>query len=184
MSTTRLSSARREADATVADLTEEELALVGRLGITNRELVELREVFRLVDKDGGGTISKDELELLMQTLGIQASKAELETMVNEISTKDEIDFEEFAVAMSRKVSTSRSYEELIAAFREYDDGGPAHLTGRVSYQSLVSILSEMTESDKPMQREEVEELLAEVAPHALEDGFLDYNKYLGLLFST
>jgi hypothetical protein len=43
-------------------------------GLTDDEIQELREIFNLVDLDGGGTISKDELAQLMINMGIEASK--------------------------------------------------------------------------------------------------------------
>jgi calmodulin len=43
-------------------------------GLSPTEFRELQEIFSLVDKDGGGTISKDELELLMRTLGLRPTE--------------------------------------------------------------------------------------------------------------
>ena len=45
--------------------------------LTPEELAEFREIFNLVDKDGGGTISKEELGELMETLGIDATPEEI-----------------------------------------------------------------------------------------------------------
>ena len=42
--------------------------------LSESELQELREIFSLVDKDGGGTISKEELGILMATLGLKTTK--------------------------------------------------------------------------------------------------------------
>ena len=42
------------------------------------------QIFNLVDKDGGGTISKEELGELMETLGINASQEEIDQMIAEI----------------------------------------------------------------------------------------------------
>lgn len=42
-------------------------------GLTSDEIAELREIFNLVDKDHGGTISKTELAELLMTLGIKAT---------------------------------------------------------------------------------------------------------------
>ena len=54
---------------------------------------ELLEIFRLVDLDHGGTISAEELGQLMSTLGIRATKVELDTMLSEIGIDgEEIDF--------------------------------------------------------------------------------------------
>ena len=52
--------------------------------LTPEELAEFREIFNLVDKDGGGTISKEELGELMETLGIDATPEEIDLMIAEI----------------------------------------------------------------------------------------------------
>jgi calmodulin len=48
------------------------------------EIAEFREIFNLVDKDGGGCITKVELGELMDTLGIDADPEEIEHMIAEI----------------------------------------------------------------------------------------------------
>ncbi|KAI9221416.1 Endonuclease/exonuclease/phosphatase [Blastocladiella britannica] len=151
--------------------------LCAKLGIAPREFLELTEVFRLVDKDGGGTISKDELELLMQTLGIRASKAELEVMVNEIvqdPSKEEIDLESFITAMSRKVTDSFSYNSLQDAFRHFDDGGYTSPLGRIKTATLFTIMESMGNPERHLKHEDVEDLLSSVAPQVLDSGYLDY----------
>lgn len=52
--------------------------------LSPEEIGEFREIFSLVDKDGGGSISKVELAELMDTLGIEATPEEIETMIAEI----------------------------------------------------------------------------------------------------
>ena len=44
--------------------------------LTDEELAEFREIFNLVDLDKGGTISKDELKQLMNTLGLKPSQVQ------------------------------------------------------------------------------------------------------------
>ena len=63
--------------------------------LTDEELAEFREIFNLVDLDKGGTISKDELKQLMNTLGLKPSQEELNAMVDEIDAdgNGEIDFD-------------------------------------------------------------------------------------------
>lgn len=41
--------------------------------LSEDEITEFREIFNLVDRDGGGSISKKELADLLDTLGINAS---------------------------------------------------------------------------------------------------------------
>jgi hypothetical protein len=45
-----------------------------KYGLKLSELRELREIFSLVDRDGGGTISPEELKALMQTLGLKSNQ--------------------------------------------------------------------------------------------------------------
>ena len=42
--------------------------------VNEKERRELQEIFDLVDRDKGGTISPDELYQLMKTIGIPATK--------------------------------------------------------------------------------------------------------------
>ena len=46
---------------------------MAQIPLTAEEEKEFREVFNLVDKDRGGTISRDELAQLMRTLSIEAT---------------------------------------------------------------------------------------------------------------
>ncbi len=52
--------------------------------LSPEEIAEFREIFNLVDRDGGGTISKIELADLMDTLGLDVNPEEIEHMINEI----------------------------------------------------------------------------------------------------
>ena len=43
-------------------------------GVSEQEVAEFREIFNLVDRDGGGTIDVKELEQLMDLVGVNASE--------------------------------------------------------------------------------------------------------------
>ena len=79
---------------------------------------EMKEIFSLVDKDGGGTISTEELEELLEIIGIKASKDDMEVMVEQMDADNsgEIDFEEFAEVMTRRVECGYSCDEIKKAF--------------------------------------------------------------------
>ena len=53
--------------------------------LTEEEISEFREIFNLVDKDGGGSITGEELGELMDTLGIEASPEEIDAMIREVN---------------------------------------------------------------------------------------------------
>jgi len=99
--------------------------------LSDDELAEFREIFNLVDRDGGGTITKEELGELMDTLGIDATPEEIDLMINEIDTDNngEIDFEEFVAVMSRKVNATYSSEQVKNAFKVFEgtSGTPGYV---------------------------------------------------------
>ena len=53
--------------------------------LSPEEVAEFQEIFNLVDRDGGGSITKEELGELMDTLGIDASPEEVDLMIREVS---------------------------------------------------------------------------------------------------
>ncbi|KAF2161508.1 hypothetical protein M409DRAFT_28235 [Zasmidium cellare ATCC 36951] len=65
---------------------------------------ELRDAFRVFDRDGSGTISTDELKKVMVALGEDLSDAEIEQMMQEadVDRSGTVDFEEFAKLMKGK----------------------------------------------------------------------------------
>lgn len=66
---------------------------------------ELREAFRIFDKDGSGTINADELRQVMKALGEDLSSTEIDEMIKEADKNGDgsIDCE----------SDSRLYDRLV-----------------------------------------------------------------------
>ena len=52
--------------------------------MSEADLQEFREIFNLVDSDGSGAISVDELSQLIQAVGMKLSDQELQEMVQEL----------------------------------------------------------------------------------------------------
>ena len=105
--------------------------------LSKEEIAEFREIFNLVDKDGGGTITKEELADLMDTLRIPSKLDEIELMISEID-KDKsgsIDFEEFVMVMSRKVNTNYTADQIKRSFKLFEN--PAGPSGYIKVESLV-----------------------------------------------
>ena len=69
-------------DAEHAD--ESGAAQVVMKDLSKEEVAELREIFNLVDEDRGGSISKEELQHLMATVGIHTTQQEIDKIVAEI----------------------------------------------------------------------------------------------------
>ena len=78
--------------------------------LTEEELAEFQEIFNLVDLDKGGTISKDELKQLMNTLGLKPSQA---------STAHSPSARRTATVLTRRAAP-RAQEELNQMVAEID----------------------------------------------------------------
>ena len=110
---------------------------MAKSGLSQSELSEFREIFNLVDKDQGGSISSMELAELMSTLGINASTEEISAMVAEIDTdgNGDVDFDEFVAVMSRKVNADYTNKDIKRAFRTFALGQPSGYVNRFGERS-------------------------------------------------
>lgn len=54
--------------------------------LSKKQLSELKEAFRVFDKNNDGSISADELGAVMKSLGQNPTSAELKDMINELDT--------------------------------------------------------------------------------------------------
>jgi calmodulin len=144
-----------------------------RAGLTEDELAEFREIFNLVDRDKGGSISKSELKQLMNTLGLRPSQEELNAMVDEIDSdgSGEIDFDEFVVVMSRKVQTSYTPDQVKAAFKVFEKDAPP---GFVRMEAMEHALT--TYGADKLAMGDARELLAQIEPD--ENGLINYVEFV------
>ena len=71
--------------------------------LTEDQIAEFAEAFRLHDKDGDGSITHKELGTAMRSLGQNPTDAELQDMINEVDSDSNgcIDFPEFLTMMAR-----------------------------------------------------------------------------------
>ncbi|CAL0308068.1 unnamed protein product [Lupinus luteus] len=82
-------------------------------GVDSDEVLEnLKDAFTVFDMDGNGTITADELNNVMRSLGEECSHAECRRMIAGVDSNGDgmIDFEEFRVMMmmgSRHDTTDR-----------------------------------------------------------------------------
>ncbi|XP_025963900.1 calcium-binding protein 7 isoform X1 [Dromaius novaehollandiae] len=76
--------------------------------IPEDELEEIREAFKVFDRDGNGFISKQELGTAMRSLGYMPNEVELEVIIQRLDMDGDgqVDFEEFVTLLGPKLSTS------------------------------------------------------------------------------
>uniref|UniRef100_A0A8B9FB43 EF-hand domain-containing protein n=1 Tax=Amazona collaria TaxID=241587 RepID=A0A8B9FB43_9PSIT len=82
--------------------------VVGAAGPIPAPSAEIREAFKVFDRDGNGFISKQELGTAMRSLGYMPNEVELEVIIQRLDMDGDgqVDFEEFVTLLGPKLSTS------------------------------------------------------------------------------
>ncbi|XP_048505842.1 neo-calmodulin isoform X2 [Athalia rosae] len=149
--------------------------------ITKAQMKEFREAFRLFDKDGDGSITKEELGRVMRSLGQFARAEELQTMLQEIDIDGDgnVSFEEFVEIVSNMGGTSaeaatedQEEKELRDAFRVFDK----HNRGYITASDLRAVLQCLGED---LSEEEIEDMIKEVDVDG--DGRIDFYEFVHAL---
>lgn len=86
------------------------------IGITDEELEQYRTSFDLYDIDKGGTISMDELQIVMKSLGASEDEIQNIMKVADINGDGEIDMDEY---MDLLVSRNKQLKAILLTFQVY-----------------------------------------------------------------
>mmetsp|Transcript_22741 Transcript_22741/g.31701 ORF Transcript_22741/g.31701 Transcript_22741/m.31701 type:complete len:163 (+) Transcript_22741:101-589(+) len=144
--------------------------------LTRVQVKEFKEAFQIFDKDGGGSITVEELGEVMKSLGQNPSNAELEAMVREIDAdgNGEIDFPEFLTMMLRKMNEGNPEKELMDVFMLFDKDG----SGTISSDELRAAMKVIGEK---LTDEEIEDAIK--LADASGDGEVDYDEFITFVLS-
>mmetsp|Transcript_1057 Transcript_1057/g.1381 ORF Transcript_1057/g.1381 Transcript_1057/m.1381 type:complete len:171 (-) Transcript_1057:220-732(-) len=145
--------------------------------LTEEQKQEIREAFDLFDTDGSGTIDAKELKVAMRALGFEPKKEEIKKMISDIDKDGSgtIDFQEFLEMMTAKMSEKDSREEILKAFRLFDDDE----TGKISFRNLKRVAKELGEN---MTDEELQEMIDEADRDG--DGEINEEEFLRIMKKT
>ena len=125
----------------------------------------------MIDRDGDGKITVEELGVVMKAMGQEPTKRELQDMVNVIDADGNgtIDFPEFLMMMSRKKNEMDSEEEMQKAFKVIDKDG----NGFISADELQFMMDNLGEK---LTDEEIREMIHEADTDG--DGLVNYEGIL------
>ncbi len=113
-------------------------------GLTEDEILEIKEAFDLFDTDGGGSIDPKELKAAMVSLGFEAKNQTIYQMISDLDADGSgaIDFAEFLNMMTARMSDKDTREDIEKVFRLFDD----EKTGRISIKNLRRVAQELGET--------------------------------------
>ena len=123
--------AKRKANAMKVDLTEEQKA-------------DIKEAFSLFDTQASGVIDSKDLKVAMRALGFEPRKEEIKKMVAEVDkdSTGKLTLESFMLLMANKMSEKDTKEEIIKAFKLFDDDD----TGNITFANLKRVAKELGEN--------------------------------------
>lgn len=142
--------------------------------LTQAQLKELRDTFSLFDKNHDGVITFDELEGVVDSLRLQLTKEEVETMMTDADRNGDgcIEFSEFVLLMAPTLETSDASLELREAFDVFDKDGSGKITARELKQAM-RIMGD------PVTDEEAIDLIKEADWDG--DGMISYEEFVGMM---
>ncbi|KAM9850292.1 uncharacterized protein cetn4 [Aulostomus maculatus] len=145
--------------------------------LTAEQKQEIKEAFDLFDADGTGTIDVKELKVAMRALGFEPKKEEIKKMIAEHDKESSgtIDLNDFLSMMTLKMSEKDSKEEILKAFRLFDDDG----TGKISFKNLKRVAEELGEN---LTDEELQEMIDEADQDG--DGEVSEQEFLRIMKKT
>lgn len=142
--------------------------------MTQKESQELEDAFNMLDKDGSGTLSKDELiEGYRMIYGDNFNEAEVDALINMADENDDgvISYSEWLMtAMNRqKILTN---EKLEAAFQGFD----VDKSNTVSFQEIQNFLFGTKHINEDLLREIISKVDAD------KDGDITFDQFKTLMF--
>ncbi|XP_043825480.1 centrin-4-like [Dromiciops gliroides] len=148
-----------------------------KVELTEEQKQEIKEAFDLFDVDGSGSIDVKELKIAMRALGFEPKKEEIKKMIAEIDKEGfgTINFEDFFAMMSVKMSEKDEKEEILKAFKLFDDDG----TGSITLKNIKRVAKELGEN---LSDDELQEMLDEADRDG--DGEVNEQEFLRMMKKT
>ena len=148
-----------------------------RTELTEEQKQEIKEAFDLFDTDGSGNIDSKELKVAMRALGFEPKREEIKKLISEVDKDGSgvIDFPEFLDMMTAKMQERDPREEMMKAFRLFDDDE----TGKISFKNLKRVAKELGEN---MTDDEIAEMIEEADRDG--DGEIGEEEFMRIMRKT
>ncbi|KAK8542147.1 hypothetical protein V6N13_137281 [Hibiscus sabdariffa] len=139
--------------------------------LSEEEIAGLKEMFKMIDADGSGQITYDELKDGLKRFGANLSESEFHALMQaaDINNSGTIDYEEFVTATLHLNKIERE-DNLLAAFAYFDRDGSGYITP----DELQKACQEFGIEDLSL-----DEIMKEV--DADNDGRIDYNEFAAMM---
>lgn len=148
-----------------------------RFDLSDTQKADIKEAFDLFDTDSAGTIDTKELKVAIRALGFEPKKEEIKRMIADVDKENSgrITYADFVHLMTQKMSEKDSNDEIMKAFRLFDDDD----TGAISFRNLKRVARELGEN---LTDDELREMISEADLDG--DGQVDQSEFLRIMKKT
>ncbi|XP_067004791.1 uncharacterized protein [Anabrus simplex] len=145
--------------------------------LTDEQKADIKEAFDLFDTEGTGKIETKELKVAIRALGFEPKKEEIKKMIADIDKDGSgvLSYDDFLSLMTVKMAEKDSKEEIMKAFRLFDDDE----TGKISFKNLKRVAKELGEN---LTDEELQEMIDEADRDG--DGEINQDEFLRIMKKT
>ena len=126
--------------------------------LTDGEKQELRKAFNLFDKNGGGTIARDEVRVALRVLGFNPTLDELHALMDMIESRDPkidrtegVNFNEFTQIILEKINEPQQPQQLLRSFNNLD----IDCDGVINLSDITKVAEELGEDLSPDELGEI-----------------------------
>ena len=144
----------------------------------NEKEKEWKEVFDLFDFKKKGSLSTEDICIVMRKLGANPSEKDLQEIFNEVD-KDrsgKIDFNEFLDLFIKKIKDSDMEDDLIEAFKIFDKDE----NGIINAKELKDVM-DMLGGGVELSEKEANEFINEADTDG--DGYINYYEFLNIMMN-
>ena len=144
--------------------------------LTKEQEKRLDEAFFLIDQDNDKAISINEVGLLLRALGIFISESDIEKMKSKLGNEGElVSYEEFKKIYKKRLKTNLSGNDLIDAFKYFDEGENGKINLEQIKHGLMTLGEPLSEEEFKMLEEELD---------LDEEGNIDYNELANKIYGN
>eukprot|EP01070_Trichotokara_eunicae_P005105 Trichotokara_eunicae@DN4340_c0_g1_i1.p1 len=150
---------------------------VRRRELTEDQKREIQEAFNLFDTDGSGFIDTRELRVVLRALGFEPKQDELRNLISKVDKENNgaISFASFQEVMTEKMADRDPQEEMLKAFRLFDDDD----TGKITLKNLRRVAKEI---GADVTEEEMQEMIDEADRDG--DGAINEDEFCRIMKKT